>query len=314
MNPRKVTMKNDIYKIFSENFPSKHFVRIGKNKHISLYIGRDDDARYSFDFRGNFKPNRIPRSNVIDVEQYENMTERTLRFSLENGKLLEYFCVFCQDLLQATITIIDDETAYKTLCSRYFSWRQLFKPDKGKLSESEIMGLIGELLFLQVKLFSEKGIDKSIESWIGIEKASKDFSFDDVWYEIKTINFGKKSVRISSLEQLDSDVDGHLAIYTLEKMSPSFNGIKLNELVSEIISQLNTTAQKELFMDKLNLYGFDFSPEYDQWVFSLRDFSIYFVRVNDFPRITKMMIPEAVTKIIYEIQLNEIQKYKEPIN
>lgn len=314
MNPRKVTMKNDIYKIFSENFPSKHFVRIGKNKHISLYIGRDDDARYSFDFRGNFKPNRIPRSNVIDVEQYENMTERTLRFSLENGKLLEYFCVFCQDLLQATITIIDDETAYKTLCSRYFSWRQLFKPDKGKLSESEIMGLIGELLFLQSKLFSEKGIDKSIESWIGIEKASKDFSFDDVWYEIKTINFGKKSVRISSLEQLDSDVDGHLAIYTLEKMSPSFNGIKLNELVSEIISQLNTTAQKELFMDKLNFYGFDFSPEYDQWVFSLRDFSIYFVRVNDFPRITKMMIPEAVTKIIYEIQLNEIQKYKEPIN
>ena len=314
MNPRKVTMKNDIYKIFSENFPSKHFVRIGKNKHISLYIGRDDDARYSFDFRGNFKPNRIPRSNVIDVEQYENMTERTLRFSLENGKLLEYFCVFCQDLLQATITIIDDETTYKTLCSRYFSWRQLFKPDKGKLSEPEIMGLIGELLFLQSKLFPEKGIDKSIESWIGIEKSSKDFSFDDVWYEIKTINFGKKSVRISSLEQLDSDVDGHLAIYTLEKMSPSFNGIKLNELVSEIISQLNTTAQKELFMDKLNLYGFDFSPEYDQWVFSLRDFSIYFVRVNDFPRITKMMIPEAVTKIIYEIQLNEIQKYKEPIN
>lgn len=314
MNPRKVTMKNDIYKILSENFPSKHFVRIGENKHISLYIGRDDDARYSFDFRGNFKPSRISRSNVIDVEQYENKTERTLRFSLENSELLEYFCVFCQDLLEATIAIIDDETTYKTLCSRYFSWRQLFKPDKGKLTESEIMGLIGELLFLQSRLFPEKGIEKSIESWIGIEKASKDFSFDDVWYEIKAINFGKKSVRISSLEQLDSDVDGHLAIYTLEKMSPSFNGIKLNKLVSEVISQLNTTSQKELFMDKLNLYGFDFSPEYDQWVFSLRDFSVYFVRVNDFPKITKMMIPEAVTKVIYEIQLNKIQQYKEPIN
>lgn len=314
MNPRRLTMKNDIYKIFSEDFPSRHFVRIGENKNISLYIGRDDDARYSFDFRRNFKPGRIPSSDVIDVGQYKNETELTLRFSLDNGELLEYFCIFCQDLLESTKAIIDDETAYKTLRARYFSWRQLFKPDKGKLTETEIMGLIGELLFLQSRLFPEKGIDKAIESWTGIEKAHKDFSFDDVWYEIKTINFGKESVRISSLEQLDSDVDGHLAVYTLEKMSPSFNGIKLNELVTSIISQLENATQKELFMDKLNLYGFDFSPEYDQWVFSLRDFSIYFVAVNDFPRISRTMIPEAVTKVTYEILLNEIQQYKEPTN
>ena len=142
-------MKNDIYKIFSEDFPSRHFVRIGENKHISLYIGRDDDARFSFDFRGNFKPSRIPSSDVIDVEQYKNETELTLRFSLDNGELLEYFCIFCQDLLESTKAIIDDETAYKTLRARYFSWRQLFKPDKGRLTETEIMGLIGELLFLQ---------------------------------------------------------------------------------------------------------------------------------------------------------------------
>lgn len=314
MNPRRMTMKNDIYKIFSEDFPSRNFVRIGENKHISLYIGRDDDARYSFDFRGNFKPSRIPSSDVIDVEQYKNETELTLRFSLDNGELLEYFCIFCQDLLESTKAIIDDETAYKTLRARYFSWRQLFKPDKGKLTEIEIMGLIGELLFLQSRLFPEKGIDKAIDSWTGIEKAHKDFSFDDIWYEIKTINFGKESVRISSLEQLDSDVNGHLAVYTLEKMSPSFNGIKLNELVTSIISQLENATQKELFMDKLNLYGFDFSPEYDQWVFSLRDFSIYSVAVNDFPRISRAMIPDAVTKVTYELLLNEIQQYKEPTN
>lgn len=312
MNPRRTTMKNDIYKIFSEDFPSRHFVRIGENKHISLYIGRDDDARYSFDFRGNFKPSRIPSSDVIEVEQYKNEEELTLRFSLENSELLEYFCIFCQDLLESTKAIIDDDTAYKTLRARYFSWRQLFKPDKGKLTETEIMGLIGELLFLQSRLFPEKGIDKAIESWTGIEKAHKDFSFDDVWYEIKTINFGKESVRISSLEQLDSDVDGHLAVYTLEKMSPSFNGIKLNDIVTDIISQLETATQKEMFMDKLNLYGFDFSPEYDQWVFSLHDFSVYSVAVNDFPRICRTMIPESVTKVTYELLLSEIQQYKEP--
>ena len=286
-------------------------MRIGENKHISLYIGRDNDARYSFDFRGNFNPSRIPSSDVIDVGQYKNEKELTLRFSLDNGDLLEYFCIFCQDLLESTKAIIDDDTAYMTLRARYFSWRQLFKPDKGKLTETEIMGLIGELMFLQSRLFVEKGIDKALESWTGIEKAHKDFSFDDVWYEIKTINFGKESVRISSIEQLDSDLDGHLAVYTLEKMSPNFNGIKLNELVSGIIAQLDKATQKELFMDKLNIYGFDFSPEYDQWVFSLRDFSIYTVAINTFPRISRTMIPDAVTKVTYELLLNEIQQYKE---
>lgn len=43
---------NDIYKTFREDFPSRHFIRFGDNRHLSLYIGRDDDARYSFDFRG----------------------------------------------------------------------------------------------------------------------------------------------------------------------------------------------------------------------------------------------------------------------
>lgn len=311
MNPRRMTMKNDIYKIFSEDFPSRHFIRIGDNKHISLYLGRDDDARYSFDFRGQFKPSRTPSSDVIDVGQYKNEDIFTLRFSLGNSELLEYFCIFCQDLMESTKAIIDDETAYKTLRARYFSWRQLFKPDKGKLTETEIIGLIGELLFLQTNLFVKNGIDKALESWTGIEKTHKDFSFDDVWYEVKTINFGKESVRISSLEQLDSDVDGHLAVYTLEKMSPNFNGIRLNQLVSEIIAQLDTATQKELFMDKLNLYGFDFSPEYDQWVFALRDFSTYNVAVNDFPRIRRGMIPDAVIKVTYELLLNEIHQYKE---
>ncbi|SDQ04014.1 Putative PD-(D/E)XK family member [Prevotella sp. khp1] len=311
MNPRRMKMKNDIYKILSEEFPSRHFVRIGDNKHICLYVGKDDDARYSFDFRGNFVPSRIPSSDVIDVGQYKNDNEYTLRFSLENRDLLEYFCIFCQDLLESTKAVIDDATAYKTLRSRYFSWRQLFKPDKGRLTEAEIMGLIGELLFLQSQLFPQKGIDGAIESWTGNEKTHKDFSFDDVWYEIKAINFGKESVRIASIEQLDSDVEGHLVVYTLEKMSPNFNGIKLNQLVSDIISQLENATQRELFMEKLNLYGFDFSPEYDQWVYSLHDVTMYKVAVGAFPRIVREMIPDAVTKVTYEIIISEIQDFKE---
>ena len=300
---------NEIYKTFREDFPSRHFIRFGDNRHISLYIGRDDDARYSFDFRGKYKPVRISSSDVIAVEQYKEGELLTLRFSLENNDLLEYFCTFCQDLLESVRVTNDDETAYHTLRSRYYSWRQLFRPDNARMNESEIMGLIGELLFLRDYMIPERGIDVALDSWMGPEKTHKDFSDQQDWFEIKTISFGKESVRISSIEQLDSNVEGTLVVYELEKMSPSYEGIKLNQLVNSIIALLTNSSQRETFMAKLQLFNFDFSNEYDAIVFALRSRNMYRVDTN-FPRLHRIMLPEAILRVQYELLLSEIEPFK----
>ncbi len=301
---------NEIYKTFREDFPSRHFIRFGENRHISLYIGRDDDARYSFDFRGKYKPVRISSSDVIAVEQYKEGELLTLRFSLENNDLLEYFCTFCQDLLESVRVTNDDETAYHTLRSRYYSWRQLFRPDNARMNESEIMGLIGELLFLKDYMIPERGIDVALESWMGPEKTHKDFSDQQDWFEIKTVSFGKESVRISSIEQLDSDVEGTLVVYELEKMSPSYEGIKLNQLVNNIIALLTNSSQRETFMAKLQLFNFDFSNEYDAIVFALRNRNMYRVDTENFPRLHRTMLPEAISRAQYDLLLTEIEPFK----
>lgn len=301
---------NEIYKTFREDFPSRHFIRFGDNRHISLYIGRDDDARYSFDFRGKYKPVRISSSDVIAVEQYKEQNLLTLRFSLENNDLLEYFCTFCQDLLESVRVTNDDETAYHTLRSRYYSWRQLFRPDNARMNESEIMGLIGELLFLRDYMIPERGIDVALDSWMGPEKTHKDFSDQQDWFEIKAVSFGKESVRISSIEQLDSDVDGTLVVYELEKMSPSYEGIKLNQIVNNIITLLADSSQRETFMAKLQLFNFDFSNEYDAIVFALRSRNIYRVDTENFPRLHRIMLPEAISRVQYELLLSEIEPFK----
>ena len=301
---------NEIYKTFREDFPSRHFIRFGDNRHISLYIGRDDDARYSFDFRGKYKPVRISSSDVIAVEQYNEGEQLTLRFSLENNDLLEYFCTFCQDLLESVRVTNDDETAYHTLRSRYYSWRQLFRPDNARLNESEIMGLIGELLFLKDYMIPERGIDVALDSWMGPEKTHKDFSDQQDWFEIKTVSFGKESVRISSIEQLDSDVEGTLVVYELEKMSPSYEGIKLNQLVNNIIALLTNSSQRETFMAKLQLFNFDFSNEYDAIVFALRNRNMYRVDTKNFPRLHRIMLPDAISRVQYELLLSEIEPFK----
>ena len=301
---------NEIYKIFRDDFPSRHFIRFGDNRYLSLYIGRDDDARYSFDFRGKYKPIKISSSDVIAVEQYAGEDLLTLRFSLENNDLLEYFCTFCQDLFDSVKVITDDETAYHTLRSRYYSWRQLFRPDNARMAEAEIMGLIGELIFLKDYMIPERGIDTAIQSWMGPEKTHKDFSDQKDWFEIKTINFGKETVRISSIEQLDSDIDGYLVVYELEKMSPSFDGIKINQLVNDIIALLTNTVQRETFMNKLQLYGFDFSNENDSNVYVLRTMHTYKVDNKTFPRMQRDMLPKAITKVQYELLLSELERFK----
>ncbi len=301
---------NEIYKTFQQDFPSRHFIRFGDNRHICLYIGRDDDARYSFDFRGKFKPVKISSSDVIAVEQYKERELLTLRFSLENNDLLEYFCTFCQDLLESVRVTNDDESAYHTLRSRYYSWRQLFRPNNARMTESEMMGLIGELLFLRDYMIQEKGIDVALDSWMGPEKTHKDFSDQKNWFEVKTISFGKESVRISSIEQLDSDVDGTLVVYELEKMSPSYEGIKLNQLVNNIMALLTNTSQREIFMAKLQLFNFDFSNEHDALVYVLRNRSMYKVDTENFPRLHRIMLPTAISRVQYELLLSEIEPYK----
>lgn len=301
---------NEIYKTFQQDFPIRHFIRFGDNRHICLYIGRDDDSRYSFDFRGKFKPVKISSSDVIAVEQYKEGEFLTLRFSLENNDLLEYFCTFCQDLLESVRVTNDDESAYHTLRSRYYSWRQLFRPDNARMTESEMMGLIGELLFLRDYMIQEKGIDVALDSWMGPEKTHKDFSDQKNWFEVKTISFGKESVRISSIEQLDSDVDGTLVVYELEKMSPSYEGIKLNQLVNNIMALLTNTSQREIFMAKLQLFNFDFSNEHDAVVFVLRNRSMYKVDTENFPRLHRIMLPTAISRVQYELLLSEIEPYK----
>ncbi len=302
-------MRNKILDILSHGFLRGHFIRIGDNRALSLYLGKDDEANYALEFRGTHQPARLSSSEVIRVYQGKDNNISVLRFSLGNSELLEYFCIFCQDLFDATKNIKTDTVAYNTLVARYIAWKKLFKPHAGRLSDIEIMGLLGELLFLQEYMIPLYGTTKAIDSWMGPEKAHKDFSVNNTWYEVKTIGNGKDSIHISSLEQLDSNSDGYLAVYCLEKMSPSFEGIKLNTLVGDIMNTLDSVALRENFLSKLSHYGFDVATEYDSHVYAKTTFAMYIV--NDaFPRLQRCHLATAISQVQYDINISEINNFK----
>ena len=300
----------DIYEIFAAGFQAGYYKRGGREHGLAMYGGKDEKGRFAFKLRGRYLPVRIFGSEVISVEQYKESDAYALLFLLEKEDLLERFCTFCQDLLEAVLDITDDTEGYNAICNRYASWKRLFKPNHGVLTEPEIMGLIGELLFLSNEMIPQYGEAKAIESWMGPEKTHKDFSTDNVWYEIKAVAASKESVHISSIEQLDSDVTGYLAVYKLEKMGPTYDGIKLNQLASKIMVMIKNNGYKDLFASKLSTYGFDWSSDYDNFVYSLNSYSKYVVE-GDFPRISRDSIALPIVKVQYDIVLSNIEKYKQ---
>lgn len=301
-------MTDNILKRFLEGFKEEHFIRVGSKKH-NLFIGKDDEGRYCFEYRGAFSPVKIIGSKPLVVNQYKTDDDIfILRFSLDYNDLIGCFSAFCEDLTTSVDDISDENVVYKTLATRYQAWKKLFKPDRIGMSEPEIQGLIGELLFMRDYAIPHWGIDNALDSWTGPEKTHKDFSYKDEWFEIKTITAGKDTVRISSIEQLDSNVDGTLFIYSLEKMSPSFNGVKLNDLITELLTTFSI-AQKDALLNKLVLFGFDFNTAYDNYVYAITDLSAYLVN-KEFPRLERDKVPLPISKALYDIIISELTPYK----
>lgn len=93
-------------------------------------------------------------------------------------------------------------------------------------------------------------------------------------------------------------------------MSPSFDGIRINQLVNSIIALLVNVHQRETFIAKLQLFGFDFSNENDNLVFALKNMYKYKVDTQDFPRLHRSLLPNAIARAQYELLLTEIEPFK----
>lgn len=285
------------------------FSRINSSHSIDLYIGHDDQGRYAIKFRGQFKPEkRIKSVSGIAVNQYKNEEFNTLQFSLMHNENKELFFTFCEDIIQATKPITDNQNAYKAILNRFYSWKKMFSASKKLLSESEIMGLVGELLFMKNYLFDKYGKGDALSSWSGQDLTHKDFSYNDIWYEVKALNSGKDSVKISSLEQLQSINNGELVIFLLEKMSSSYSGIRINGLALEILNSLELDSLKDTFLSAIMSHGFTFDECYDEYVYDLVSMSRYFVGA-DFPKLTRNDVGDAIVKVQYDLSLAIINDY-----
>lgn len=144
------------------------------------------------------------------------------------------------------------------------------------LNEDEMLGLLGELRFLDVLLTvasdsTQKAI--ALDSWRGHEQASRDFVFGLASVEVKTTRGDRSVHHINSLMQVDprrSESDQpveqlHLLSIGLKPMlqgESQMIGISLPSIVNEILEKLGSTSiddqrneLQNLFLNKVSNYG-----------------------------------------------------------
>ena len=285
---------------------------VDANHPICLYVGKDENGLYAMEYVGDFIVNKkIQSSSVISINHYKTPTgEKSIVFSLVDNRWMNQFVTFCNDVCKQTENLQKNSSkGYEAVCNAYFVWQKMFKGQSDILGESEIKGLIGELLYLKDFIIPEYGPTRSIEAWSGTDKTRKDFSIDNTWYEIKTIDVGKPTVKITSIEQLDSSTEGTLAVFQVEKMAPSFNGVNLNSLAESIITMFTSLQDKDVFISKLNKAGYFPNTDYEEYVYDVKDLTEYCVN-NSFPRLKKDSIPVAVASASYELLLSELETHK----
>lgn len=228
------------------------------------------------------------------------------------GHFLENVIIICNEVIGL---IEKGNSTVAATTSVLEKWEYFLRQPRTKfLSDSQIMGLFGEL---QVLIFClELGMSKSlvIDAWKGPEKLPHDFTFENIDIEVKTTRRLDGLIEIHGLEQLD-ELGSKLFLWVMS-ISDDPNSLSLNDLVFFIEEFLADAVLIMNFRDKLVLIGYH--PEdqirYDRLRFMVNNESVYHVDDN-FPRITSIDIntPERFRSLSYTINtmgLLSVDKYE----
>lgn len=302
----------DLQNKFRKGKDSHTYQRIDMDYRVNVYLGYNDDGRMSMVVAEDGKEERVKSSKFIDVKMKRREDRKlALSFDLLDDAYAQLFTVFCKDMI-IICERAGKEMAISNALLRWKYWLELFgKRTLHILEKNEIKGLIGELYVLKDYIAPKYGINEAVKSWMGPMLGHKDFEIQDTWYEVKSINENAVQIAISSLEQLESDIDGHLAVVRLEDTSENNNrAVDLNTMVISIIDMIEDPEVLELFRVRLDNLGYNPDPEYDKHVFEKKGMEFYYVS-EEFPRLRRKDINASIGNVKYTILVDGIAKLRE---
>lgn len=187
----------------------------------------------------------------------------------------------------------------------------LLGAEEAEVSDSEIVGLIGELVVLR-ELSARSG--SAISAWTGPFDQRHDFRRSVHAIEVKTSSRADStSILVSSVEQLAEPAGGTLLLVHLNIERAGSGPLSVSALCSEIVS---LGVPRDELQKALSALGCQ-DPNAQQWNrlrFTLERISGYRVGMG-FPRVTSSqfpghVLPEGIGAISYELDLRAASRFR----
>lgn len=305
-------MKFDELKDKWDNMPAvgNGFLKLGLEHQLDLQIGYSQSAYKSFVVMDTGVIKNIPSSFAVKVANVQLMNMSwILEFQLVHPSFEEEFLRLCWDMIEYSSK---EEDALDLLIHRYMTWQKLLQyENKSVMSFQRQKGLLGELIYLST-IIDDIGVETAVDSWTGPDGSDQDYLFPSEWAEIKSVSLASETVRISSLQQLQQEMEGELIVYILESTTAGDNRISLVDVVNEIKSKLAENARYfDRFDLKLYKYGYRINHENEYRKNQFRFIEKREYVVNDsFPKLVGDNVSPEIVSCKYELSLAAIEKYR----
>lgn len=254
----------------------------------------------------------LPDFLSFECEIKNNFQKDFLEIRLRNIQSYDLFLVFMKDILEFASLDVKENLA-SSIIARIFAWDGFFvKGRVDSLSREELLGLWGELLFLE-EIFKKYHDKKSlsVRAWQNDSGKDKDFRFRNCSVEVKTTTLRSNSrFCITSETQLmaENDQQLYLAGFIL---SPDVKDTRrIDEIISSCRSHLKDVPELYLFNTKILSIGYldEHAERYSEYRFGIH--KMYFFEVdNEFPVIHKSKLNPAISNVTYELDPEFCKKW-----
>ena len=288
----------------SEKLKSDSVLFFINDKNQKGILLKDDNLETSLPKHGCSRL-EIIRQN-ISIESIEN---KYIKVTCLEESLNYAFSILVSRILQL---LIEGSSPTAATIDSVNELRKLLSRSRGPLpKEEEIIGLTGELIFILSLVEKKPNLWKG---WNGPFKASKDFTISDIDVEMKaSLQSGDPSITVNNLNQLEPVADRSLFLFHSTLVKNPNGDISVPRLIKKIVEKIE---DKDDFINTLFAAGYSTEHEdmWDSFRFSVIEKTSYKV-TNDFPRINQnsfinSSIPDSISKIRYDIELNKLNKFK----
>lgn len=230
---------------------------------------------------------------------------------------LEIFSTMVEDLMAMlrSAGTASPGAVLRSVLDRIRAW-QLFMDQarNGLLGPEQEVGLVGELHVVSALLRHGVPGIVACEGWTGPLDGLHDFRWPTGAIEVKTTTtLGSFPARVHGPDQLDDGLVRPLILAAV-RIAEAQSGDVLSELVHQVRELLGTqAAARSIFDERLLAAGFlDLHAERYSRRFRLSE-TRYFVVDEHFPRLTRALIPAAVTDVRYTIDLDAVASQAHPL-